>query len=572
MRREPPPLPEQFPEDIPPLLAQVYASRGVTCAEELDHSLGQLIPYHQLKGIKQAVTLLVQALEQRWRILIVGDFDADGATSTAVAVKALRMLGAAEVDFLVPNRFEYGYGLTPEIVAVAAEREPDLIVTVDNGISSLDGVAAAQAAGIKVLVTDHHLPGEVLPSAEAIVNPNQPGDLFPCKSLAGVGVIFYTLLALRSHLREQDWFERSGIKLPNLATLLDLVALGTVADVVPLDHNNRILVAQGLARIRTGHASPGIQALCEAAKRDTSRLVSSDLGFGLGPRLNAAGRMEDMTIGIHCLLSESLEQARRLALRLEELNHQRRAVEGDMRDEALAEVERLHLDERSELPFGFCLYNPDWHEGVIGILASRIKDKLHRPVIVFTDAAGGEIKGSARSVKGVHIRDALDSVAAAHPELLKKFGGHAMAAGLTIHADALEPFKQAFDAEVRRHLREEDLRGTLLSDGELSGAEATMALAARLRSEMPWGQGFVEPLFDGWFEVASSRIVGERHLKMQLRWPDSGQPVDAIAFNVDEPLLTMRPRQVQIAYRLDINEWRGTQSLQLLIDTIVAAE
>ncbi|MCW8973487.1 MAG: single-stranded-DNA-specific exonuclease RecJ [Gammaproteobacteria bacterium] len=572
MRREPPPLPEQFPEDIPPLLAQVYASRGVTCAEELDHSLGQLIPYHQLKGIKQAVTLLVQALEQRWRILIVGDFDADGATSTAVAVKALRMLGAAEVDFLVPNRFEYGYGLTPEIVAVAAEREPDLIVTVDNGISSLDGVAAAQAAGIKVLVTDHHLPGEVLPSAEAIVNPNQPGDLFPCKSLAGVGVIFYTLLALRSYLREQDWFERSGIKLPNLATLLDLVALGTVADVVPLDHNNRILVAQGLARIRTGYASPGIQALCEASKRDTSRLVSSDLGFGLGPRLNAAGRMEDMTLGINCLLSESLEQARRLALRLEELNHQRRAVEGDMRDEALAEVERLHLDERSELPFGFCLYNPDWHEGVIGILASRIKEKLHRPVIVFTDAAGGEIKGSARSVKGVHIRDALDSVAAAHPELLKKFGGHAMAAGLTIHADALEPFKQAFDAEVRRHLHEEDLRGTLLSDGELSGAEATMALAARLRSEMPWGQGFVEPLFDGWFEVASSRIVGERHLKMQLRWPDSGQPVDAIAFNVDEPLLTMRPRQVQIAYRLDINEWRGTQSLQLLIDTIVAAE
>ncbi|MCW8992862.1 MAG: single-stranded-DNA-specific exonuclease RecJ, partial [Gammaproteobacteria bacterium] len=541
MRREPPPLPEQFPEDIPPLLAQVYASRGVTCAEELDHSLGQLIPYHQLKGIKQAVTLLVQALEQRWRILIVGDFDADGATSTAVAVKALRMLGAAEVDFLVPNRFEYGYGLTPEIVAVAAEREPDLIVTVDNGISSLDGVAAAQAAGIKVLVTDHHLPGEVLPSAEAIVNPNQPGDLFPCKSLAGVGVIFYTLLALRSYLREQDWFERSGIKLPNLATLLDLVALGTVADVVPLDHNNRILVAQGLARIRTGYASPGIQALCEASKRDTSRLVSSDLGFGLGPRLNAAGRMEDMTLGINCLLSESLEQARRLALRLEELNHQRRAVEGDMRDEALAEVERLHLDERSELPFGFCLYNPDWHEGVIGILASRIKEKLHRPVIVFTDAAGGEIKGSARSVKGVHIRDALDSVAAAHPELLKKFGGHAMAAGLTIHADALEPFKQAFDAEVRRHLHEEDLRGTLLSDGELSGAEATMALAARLRSEMPWGQGFVEPLFDGWFEVASSRIVGERHLKMQLRWPDSGQPVDAIAFNVDEPLLTMRP-------------------------------
>lgn len=360
--------------------------------------------------------------------------------------------------------------------------------------------------------------------------------------------------------------------MPNLATLLDLVALGTVADVVPLDHNNRILVAQGLARIRAGHASPGIQALCEASKRDTSRLVSSDLGFGLGPRLNAAGRMEDMTIGINCLLSSDLAEARRLAVRLEELNHERRAVEGGMRDEALAEVERLHLEEESSLPFGFCLYNPSWHEGVIGILASRIKDRLHRPVIVFTDAANGDIKGSARSVKGVHIRDALDAVAAVHPDLLKKFGGHAMAAGLTIHADALEPFKHAFDTEVRRHLNEEDLRGTLLSDGELSAEEATMALAARLRSETPWGQGFVEPLFDGWFEVESSRIVGERHLKMQLRWPESGQSVDAIAFNVDEQLLELKPQHVQIAYRLDINEWRGNQSLQLLVDTIVAAE
>jgi single-stranded-DNA-specific exonuclease len=482
------------------------------------------------------------------------------------------MLGAAEVDFLVPNRFEYGYGLTPEIVAVAAERKPDLIVTVDNGISSINGVAAAQQAGIRVLVTDHHLPGGALPAADAIVNPNQPGDTFPCKNLAGVGVIFYTLLALRARLREQGWFERQGLAVPNLATLLDLVALGTVADVVPLDYNNRVLVAQGLARIRAGHASPGIQALCEASKRDPSRLVASDLGFGLGPRLNAAGRMEDMSIGIDCLLSESLDEARRLAVRLEALNHERRTVEGEMRDEALAEVERLHLEDDACLPFGFCLYNPSWHEGVIGILASRIKDRLHRPVIVFTDASNGDIKGSARSVKGVHIRDALDAVAAAHPALLKKFGGHAMAAGLTIHADALEPFRQAFDTEVRRHLGEDDLRGTLLSDGELAAEEATLELAARLRSETPWGQGFAEPLFDGWFEVAASRIVGERHLKLQLRWPDSGRLVDAIAFHVDEPLLEMKPRQVQIAYRLDINEWRGNRSLQLLIDTIVAAE
>lgn len=572
IRREPVAVPDGFPADLPPLLARVYASRGVTSVEELNHSLERLLPFHQLKGIDEAVTLLTEALVQQWRILVVGDFDADGATSTTVAVKALRLLGAAEVDFLVPNRFEYGYGLTPEIVAVAAGREPDLIITVDNGISSINGVAAAQQAGIRVLVTDHHLPGEALPAAEAIINPNQPGDTFPCKNMAGVGVIFYTMLALRSRLREQGWFRQQGIEVPNLATLLDLVALGTVADVVPLDHNNRILVAQGLARIRAGHASPGVQALCEASKRDTSRLVSSDLGFGLGPRLNAAGRMEDMTIGINCLLSNTIDEARRLAVRLEALNHERRSVEGDMRDEALAEVERLHLEEDSSLPFGFCLYNPSWHEGVIGILASRIKDKLHRPVTVFTDAANGDIKGSARSVKGVHIRDVLDAVAAAHPDLLKKFGGHAMAAGLTIHADALEPFKQAFDTEVRRHLDEDDLRGTLLSDGELSAAEATMELAARLRSETPWGQGFVEPMFDGWFEVADSRIVGERHLKMQLRWPDSGRLVDAIAFNVDEPLLELHLQNVQIAYRLDINEWRGNQSLQLLVDTIVAAE
>ncbi len=572
IRREPVPIPADIAVGLPPLLAQVYASRGVGSADELNHSLERLLPFHQLKGIEEAVSLLVDALQQRWRILVVGDFDADGATSTTVAVKALRMLGASEVDFLVPNRFEYGYGLTPEIVAVAAARKPHLIVTVDNGISSINGVAAAQQAGIKVLVTDHHLPGDALPAAEAMVNPNQPGDKFPCKNLAGVGVIFYVMLALRSRLLEQGWFEQQGIEMPNLATLLDLVALGTVADVVVLDHNNRILVAQGLARIRAGHASPGIQALCEASKRDTSRLVSSDLGFGLGPRLNAAGRMEDMTIGINCLLSDNMQQARQLAVRLEELNHERRTVEGDMRDEALAEVERLHLEEDASLPFGFCLYNPSWHEGVIGILASRIKDKLHRPVIVFTDAANGDIKGSARSVKGVHIRDALDAVAAAHPELLKKFGGHAMAAGLTIHAAALEPFKQAFDIEVRRHLNEEDLRGVLLSDGELSTSEATMELAARLRSETPWGQGFVEPLFDGWFDVEGSRIVGERHLKMQLRWPDSGALVDAIAFNVDEALLQMKPQQVQIAYRLDINEWRGNQSLQLLVDTVVTAQ
>jgi single-stranded-DNA-specific exonuclease len=574
LRREPRAIPADLAAALPPLLARLYANRGITSYEELNYSLERLLPFDSLKGIEAAVALLREALQRRWRILVVGDFDADGATSTAVAVRALRLLGAGEVDFLVPNRFEYGYGLTPEIVAVAATRRPDLIVTVDNGISSVHGVAAAQRVGIKVLVTDHHLPGEELPQAEAMVNPNQPGDHFPCKHLAGVGVIFYVMLALRRGLREQGWFAAQGLAEPNLAQLLELVALGTVADVVALDHTNRILVAQGVARIRAGRASPGIQALCEAARRDPARLVASDLGFGLGPRLNAAGRMEDMSIGINCLLSEDLDEARRLAARLEELNHERRAVEGEMRDEALAEVERLNLEPGGELgaalPFGFCLYNPAWHEGVIGILASRIKDRLHRPVIVFTDAANGDIKGSARSVKGVHIRDALDAVAAAYPELLKKFGGHAMAAGLTIESSRLETFKQAFDAEVRRHLSAEELCGILLSDGELTAAEATMELAARLRNDSPWGQGFAEPLFDGWFGVASVRIVGGRHLKLQLQWPGSPQRVDAIAFNVDEALLTLAPQRMQIAYRLDINEWRGNQSLQLLIDTIVA--
>ncbi|MCW8917576.1 MAG: single-stranded-DNA-specific exonuclease RecJ [Gammaproteobacteria bacterium] len=569
-RRAPQAIPAGLAATLPPLLAQLYANRGVTSQQELDYSLERLPPFDPLKGIAAAVALLHQALQQRWRILVVGDFDADGATSTAVAVKALRLLGAGEVDFLVPNRFEYGYGLTPEIVAVAATRRPQLIVTVDNGISSVQGVVAAQQAGIKVLVTDHHLPGAKLPPAEAMVNPNQPGDRFPCKHLAGVGVIFYVMLALRRLLREQGWFAAQGLVEPNLAQLLDLVALGTVADVVTLDHTNRILVAQGVARIRAGRASPGIQALCEAARRDPARLVASDLGFGLGPRLNAAGRMEDMSIGIACLLSESLDEARRLAARLEALNHERRAVEGAMRDQALAEVERLHLKDPDSLPFGFCLYNPDWHEGVIGILASRIKDRLHRPVIVFTDAANGEIKGSARSVKGVHIRDALDAVAAAHPELLKRFGGHAMAAGLTIARRHLETFKQAFDAEVRRHLSAEELHGTLVSDGELTATQVTMELAARLRNDSPWGQGFAEPLFDGWFEVAGGRVVGERHLKLQLQWPDSPQCVDAIAFNVDEALLTRSLQRIQIAYRLDINEWRGNQSLQLLVETIVA--
>jgi single-stranded-DNA-specific exonuclease len=571
VRREAVSVPDDFPNTLHPLLARILSARGVRSAEELLHGLDKLLPYHDLKGIEQAVALLAQALERNWRLLVVGDFDADGATSTAVAVRALRLMGAAEVDFLVPNRFEYGYGLTPEIVSVATERHPDLIVTVDNGIASVQGVAAAQAKGIKVLVTDHHLPGATLPQAEAIVNPNQPADTFPSKNLAGVGVIFYTMLALRAHLRQTGWFTAQGLTEPNLAALLDLVALGTVADVVPLDHNNRIMVAQGLARIRAGQACPGIQALCEVARRSPRRLMANDLGFAIGPRLNAAGRMDDMSIGIACLLSDDEGEARLLAEELEQLNQDRRVVEGGMREEAMAEVQRLSLDERA-MPFGLCLYNPDWHQGVIGILASRVKERVHRPVIVFTDAGEGLIKGSARSVPGLHIRDALDAVASAHPKLLDKFGGHAMAAGLSLAADKLDIFRRAFDTEVRRHLTEDDLQGVLMSDGELPAEAVELELVETLRQAVPWGQGFAEPLFDGEFEVLRQRVVGGHHLKLLLRFTGKDHTVDAIAFHVDEAFLQQRLQRVEIAYRVDVNEWQGRQSIQFMVETFLRVE
>ncbi len=561
---------EPFP-GLHPLLARIVASRGIQSADELEHSLDQLLPFTALKGIDDAVPLLAEALEKQWRILIIGDFDADGATSTALAVRALRLFGTDDVDFLVPNRFEYGYGLTPEIVEVAAQRKPDLIVTVDNGIASLRGVAAAQAHGIRVLITDHHLPPESLPAAKAIVNPNQPGDEFPSKNLAGVGVIFYLMMALRSHLRESGWFEARAIAQPNLAQLLDLVALGSVADVVPLDRNNRILVAQGLSRIRAGQACPGILALCEVAKRAPQRLLAGDLGFAIGPRLNAAGRMHDMSIGIACLLADDVATARDLALQLDQLNYERRGIESEMRDEALEELQRLQLDETA-LPFGLCLYNPEWHQGVVGILAARIKERVHRPVIVFTSAGDGTVKGSARSVEGVHIRDAIDAVASRHPDLLERFGGHAMAAGLSLPEANLETFKQAFDEEVRRHLTEDDLHGVLLSDGELSSSDVDLELVERLRTLLPWGQGIPAPLFDGTFDVIEQRTVGERHLKFLLRWADGNGMVDAIAFNVDEALLNQSLQQINIAYRLDINEWQGRRSVQLMIEAFVSTE
>ena len=563
MRIEPRPLPETLPflGEMPTLLTRRYAARGVQSQAELDKSLARLIPYQQLKGIDAAVDLLVVALEQRQRILIVGDFDADGATASTVGMLGLRLLGAAHVDYLVPNRFEYGYGLTPEIVEVALTRKPQLLITVDNGISSVEGVAAAKKAGLSVLVTDHHLPGNELPAADAIVNPNQPGCEFASKALAGVGVIFYVLIALRARLNSLGWYQNS--KAPNIAELLDLVALGSVADVVPLDANNRILVHQGLERIRAGRARPGLKAILEVAKRDHSRITSTDLGFILGPRLNAAGRLDDMSLGIECLLTDDANAARAMAVQLDEMNQDRKSIEQGMQREALAQLKELPVDS---LPFGLCLFDPEWHQGVIGILASRLKERYFRPTFAFADAGDGLLKGSGRSVPGFHIRDALSVVAAQHPDLIAKYGGHAMAAGLTLPAANFEVFSQAFDEEVRRQLSQEDLTGRLLSDGSLAVEEFHLELARALRNAGPWGQHFPEPLFHGVFQLVEQRIVGERHLKVVLKTECGSVKLDGIAFGIDRevwPNPTIR--WVELAYKLDLNEFRGNETVQLMI-------
>ena len=566
VRRPAVPAAMDFPAELHPVLARLYAARHLVSAQQLQNTLDHLEPPARLKGMEVAIPLLVSMLEQGKHILIVADFDADGATSCALAVRALRLLGAAKVSYVVPNRFEYGYGLTPEIVAVAAEQQPDLIVTVDNGISSVDGVRAARALGIRVLVTDHHLPGNVLPEADAIVNPNQPDDTFPSKHLAGVGVIFYVMLALRARLRDLGWFEDPHRSEPNLAQLLDLVALGTVADVVPLDHSNRILVAQGLGRINQGQCCAGLRALLQVAGRAPGRLVATDLGFMLAPRLNAAGRLEDMSLGIACLLTDDAAAALEMAQRLDGLNRERRRIESAMQTQALAALGTLQLGNR--LPRGLCLFDVAWHQGVIGILASRIKDRTHRPVICFAPSSDTEIKGSARSVSGVHIRDVLDAVATRHPHLLQKFGGHAMAAGLTLARCHLDAFQAAFAEEVARHLGEDDLRGRLLSDGALEAQDLALELAELLRAAGPWGQGFPPPLFDGQFELVERRIVGEKHLKMILRHPQ-GKQLDAIAFNQTAEHL-LPGQQLHAAYRLDVNEYRGERTLQLIVEHLAA--
>ncbi len=551
--------------NLHPLIERILLARGITSENELDRTLAKLPSPWLLSGMQDMVSHLLVALNEQQKICIVADFDADGATSCAVAIKGLQLMGAGQVTFVVPNRFEYGYGLTPEIVELVKLQRPDVIITVDNGISSIDGVKAAMESGIKVLVTDHHLPGLELPEAAAIVNPNLPDDKFPNKALAGVGVIFYVLLALRSRLRELNWFEAQHIQEPNLAQLLDYVALGTVADVVALEQINRILVHQGLLRIRTGQCHPGLTALVEVSGKNPQALMAADLGFSIGPRLNAAGRMDDMSLGIQCLLTDDPALAKEIALQLDELNNDRREVEAVMKHEAMALLSEMKTLDEHHLPAGVCLFDANWHQGVIGILASRIKDQVHRPVIAFAPAGIDLIKGSARSIPGVHIRDVLSDIAAAHPKILSKFGGHAMAAGLSIKMHDYPPFALAFDEMVSKRLASVDLEQKILSDGELSEQEMTLEMADLLQNAATWGQEFPEPLFDGVFDVIQSRIVGQRHLKLVLRKPAGDLVIDAIAFFVDRPEHWLGLRQIRAAYKLDINEFRGNRSVQFIV-------
>jgi single-stranded-DNA-specific exonuclease len=548
--------PYGFGGDLHPVVRRVYAGRGLCCDEDLDLSLDRLLPVGSLEGVDQAVDLLAQH-RQAGRILVIGDFDADGATSSALLVRALRALRFAHVDFLVPNRFSFGYGLTPGIVELAATRSPTLLVTVDNGVSSVDGVEAARRLGIPVLVTDHHLPGSVLPRAAAIVNPNLAGSRFASPALAGVGVAFYVVAALARSLAAEEF---------RPTDLLDLVALGTVADVVPLDRNNRVLVAQGLRRIRAGRCVPGIRALLESGGRRVDRASAADLGFAVAPRLNAAGRLTDMSLGIACLLSDQPSEAASLARQLAGLNEERREIEQRMQLEAVEIAADLQFSEGQE-SFGLCLFDRSWHQGVVGLVAGRIKDRLHRPVVAFAPAEDGTLRGSARSIPGVHIRDALDSIAARNPGLIEKFGGHAMAAGMTLLEANLAEFRSAFAGEIAARADRESLTGVIHSDGELSAAELSLDTALALRAAGPWGQGFPEPLFDGEFQILDHRIVGGKHLKLQLRAADRPDSLEAILFGylggtADQSQL-QRGLRIRLAYRLEVNEYQGVERAQL---------
>ena len=544
-------------DGLHPTLARLYASRGITAASELDDALAKLIPPTQLQGVSDAAILLADAIEAGARMLVVADYDCDGATACAVAVRGLRAMGA-DVAYLVPNRFEYGYGLTPAIVQLAAHSEPDLIITVDNGIASIDGVEEARSLGIATLITDHHLPGDALPQADVIVNPNQPGCTFPSKALAGVGVMFYTLLALRAELRTRGAFDDG--KGPNLASLLDLVALGTVADVVPLDRNNRILVSQGLARMRAGQMCAGVRALFSAAGREPARASTFDMGFGLGPRLNAAGRLADMSLGIECLITDDVARAMNIAQELDRLNRERRSIEADMQSDAMLTLDGFDPGERASI----ALFEPSWHQGVIGIVAGRIKEKFHRPVVAFAPGDEGEIKGSGRSIAGLHLRDALDLVSKQMPDLILKFGGHAMAAGLTIRADDFERFAAAFEAVVKAMIDPADLTRRIETDGPLETGYMTLETARHLENAI-WGQSFPAPVFDDVFEVDKQRLLKDRHLKLALR--KNNTRFEAIFFNYAEPV----PATIHAAYRLSVNEYNGVSSVQLMIEHIEPA-
>ncbi len=557
-------VPEQpaLSSTLHPVIQRVLAARGMTDSSQLDYSTKNIHPYQLLTGIDDAVSLLVSALQQQQRILIVADYDADGATGCALLIKALHQMGAKNLKFIVPNRERNGYGLSPEIVELALPHRPDLLITVDNGIVSTRGVAVAKKHGIRVLITDHHSPNFTLPDADAIVNPRLPDDLFPSKNLSGVGVAWYVMLALRAKLRELNWFQQHHLAEPNLANLLDLVALGTIADVVALDYNNRILVEQGLRRIRAGQCCMGISALIKIAKRNQNRLTASDLAFSIAPRLNAAGRMDDMSYGIGCLLCENLKEANEYAENLDFFNGERRYVEAEMHQAATEMLDELQ--RQTKLPLGLCLFDETWHQGVIGILAGRIKDKFQRPVVVFTTGLHGELRGSARSVADVHIKDVIESIAQQQPEMINKFGGHAMAAGLTLsHHQQFDGFRQLFDFEVSKRLSEKPLHDIILTDGELVSQEFNVELAEYLRYISPWGQGFLEPLFEGEFEVLEHKLLKEKHLKLWIRATPREAPVEAIYFHWgDQPLQYHR---IYLVYKLDVNEYRGTKSVQLLI-------
>jgi len=551
-----------------PLLDRLYRSRHIKNVNQLDRTLNAMHHPNLMSGMDTAVEHLFEAYQKQQNIVIVGDFDADGATSTALAVLALRQLGFANVTYLVPNRFEQGYGLSVAVAQEALALGVELLMTVDNGVSSHEGVAFLKAQGVKVIVTDHHLPPETLPNADAIVNPNLAHCGFPSKNLAGVGVTFYLMLALRAKFREVGLFDAKNQ--PNFTELLDLVALGTVSDVVPLDQNNRILVYQGIARIRAERCRCGIRALAEVAKRDVTRFVAADLGFSIGPRLNAAGRLDNMSVGVELLLAENMETARALALELDGLNQARKEIEQGMKLEALTICQNLFANAtalETEIPYAIVLYQSDWHQGVLGILASRIKDQFHRPVIAFAQDQAGILKGSARSIPGLHIRDVLERVYSQHPDLILKFGGHAMAAGLSIQESRFDDFRQIFNQTVSELLAEDQLQGTIWTDGELNANLLNLATAETLRQGGPWGQAFPEPLFDGEFKILQQRLVGEKHLKMMVEPKLGGPLLDAIAFNVDTryyPDLSIKT--ARFAYKLDINEFRGNRSVQLLVD------